>query len=93
VTLAKWTDQGMKAIKDAPKRLETFEAAVKAARGKVKDFYLVMGDYDFIVITEGSNDETVARLTLATGMLGNVRTVAMKAFTREETVKILQSLP
>jgi uncharacterized protein with GYD domain len=93
VTLAKWTDQGMKGIKDVPKRLEAFEAAMKAAGGKVKDFYLVMGEYDFIVITEGPNDETAARLTLATGMGGNVRTVTMKAFTRDETVKIIQGLP
>jgi uncharacterized protein with GYD domain len=93
VTLAKWTEQGMRSIKDAPKRLEAFETAVKASGGSVKGFYLVMGEYDFVVITEGPNDETAARLTLATGMMGNVRTVTMKAFTREETVKIIQGLP
>ena len=35
----------------------------------------------------------VARLTLATGSLGNVRTRTMRAFTREETRKIISSLP
>lgn len=93
VTLAKWTDQGMRGIKEAPKRLEVFEAALTAAGGKLKGFYLVMGEYDFVIITEGPNDETAARLVLATGMMGNVRTVTMKAFTREETVKIIQGLP
>jgi len=93
VTLAKWTDQGMRGIKEAPKRLEAFEAALTAAGGKLKGFYLVMGEHDFVIITEGPNDETAAGLTLATGMMGNVRTVTMKAFTREETIKIIQGLP
>jgi uncharacterized protein with GYD domain len=93
VTLVRWTDQGIRNVKDAPKRVEAFETAVKGAGGKLKDFYLVMGEYDLVVVTEAPNDETVARLTLATGMMGNVRTTTMRAFTREETTKIIGSLP
>lgn len=93
ITLGKWTDQGIRNVKDAPKRIEAFEKAVKAGGGTLKDFYMVMGEYDIVVVTEAPNDETVARLTLATGMLGNVRTVTMRAFARAEAVKIMQSLP
>jgi uncharacterized protein with GYD domain len=52
-----------------------------------------MGEYDLLVVTEAPNEETVARLTLATGMLGNVRTVTSRAFSRDETARIIQSLP
>jgi len=55
--------------------------------------YLVTGEYDLIVITEAPNDEVVARLSLATAMQGNVRTVTSRAFTREETTKIIAGLP
>ena len=34
MSFVKWTDQGIKNAKDAPKRLDAFEAAVKAADGK-----------------------------------------------------------
>jgi uncharacterized protein with GYD domain len=93
ITFVKWTEQGIRHVKEAPKRLEAFEAAVKAAGGKLKDVYLVMGEYDLVVVTEAPNDELVARLTLATGMQGNVRTVTSRAFTRDETTKIIGGLP
>jgi len=92
VTLAKWTEQGIRDVKDAPKRVEAFEKAVTSAGGKLKELYMLMGEYDLLVITEAPNDEVVAKLTLATGMLGNVRTVTSRAFARDETVKIIQSL-
>lgn len=92
VTLVKWTEQGIRGVKDAPKRVEAFEAAVKANGGALKDFYLVLGEYDLVAVTEAPNDETVAKLALATGMQGNVRTTTMRAFNRSEFVKIIASL-
>ena len=93
ITFVNWTDQGIRHVKESPKRLDAFEAAVKAAGGKVKDVYLVTGQYDLVVITEAPSDEVVARLTLATGMQGNVRTVTSRAFSREETTRIIGGLP
>jgi len=93
VTLVKWTDQGIKNVKDSPKRLEAFEAAVKAAGGTLKDFYLVMGEYDLVVVTEAPSDETVTRLALSVAMQGNVRTTTMRAYNRQEYQKIIASLP
>ena len=93
VTLVNWTDQGIRNIKDSPKRAEAFEKAVKAAGGQLKEVYLVMGEYDLVVISEAPSDETMARLALATGSLGNVRTRTMRAFAREEMRKIISSLP
>jgi uncharacterized protein with GYD domain len=93
VTLVNWTDQGVRNVKDAPKRMEAFEAAVKKNGGSVKGLYLLMGAYDFAVITEAPNDEAAAKLALATGMQGNVRTTTMRAFSKDEAVKIITSLP
>jgi len=45
-----------------------------------------------VVVTELPNDETAARLALGTAKQGNVRTVTMRAFGREEMDKIIGSL-
>ena len=51
VTLAKWTEQGIRNVKDAPKRVEAFEKAVASAGGKLKDMYMLMGEYDLLVVS------------------------------------------
>lgn len=93
VSLVKWTDQGIRNVKDSPKRIEAFEGAVKAAGGSMKGLYLTLGEYDLVVVTEAPSDEAATRLILATAAQGNVRTTTLRAFPREEAVKILGSLP
>ena len=93
VTLDNWTDEGIRNIKDSPKRRQAFEDRIISMGGKVKDAYLVMGEYDLVVVTEVPNDETAAKMALGTAMQGNVRTMTMRAFGREEMDKIVGSLP
>jgi uncharacterized protein with GYD domain len=52
----------------------------------------MMGEYNLVVVTEVPNDETAAKMALGTAMLGNVRTMTMRAFGREEMDKIVGSL-
>ncbi|MBI3029830.1 MAG: GYD domain-containing protein [Candidatus Rokubacteria bacterium] len=93
IVLADYTDQGIRNVKDSPKRADAFEAAVKANGGALKDLYLVLGDHDLVAVVELPNDETAAKLALATASLGNVRTTTMRAFNRDEFRKIIASLP
>ena len=51
------------------------------------------GGYDLVVVTEVPNDETAAKMALGTAMQGNVRTMTLRAFGREEMDKIIGSLP
>ena len=67
--------------------------AFKAMGGEMKQFYLVMGQYDMVVIEEAPDDETAAKLSLAIGSQGAIRTETMRAFTEEEYRKIIQALP
>ena len=46
VTLINWTDQGIKDVKDSPKRLDAAKEAITAAGGRLIFFYLLMGEYD-----------------------------------------------
>jgi len=49
ITLINWTGEGVKKVKDSPKRLEAAKKLFKAAGGNLKNFYLVMGQYDIVV--------------------------------------------
>jgi uncharacterized protein with GYD domain len=93
IILNQWTQQGLQTIKDAPARLDAAKKAAQAMGGEIKTFYLVMGQYDFVVIAEAPNDEAVAKLLLAVGAQGNFRTETLKAFTEDEYRKIVASLP
>lgn len=93
VSLLKLTQQGIKDIKGGPARLDSAKKAVAAMGGKMTAFYLTLGAYDVVVVTELPDDEAAARFALATGSLGNVSTETLRAFTEDEYRKIIASLP
>jgi len=93
ITLLKYTQQGIKDIKNSPNRLDSARKAWKAAGGELKSFYLTMGRYDAVVVSELPDDASVARLALATGSQGNVTTETLRAFGEDEFRKIIASLP
>ena len=93
VTLLKYTDQGIKAIKEGPSRLEKARQALKSMGGEVRSFHLVQGRYDAIAFVEAPNDEVVAKFALAVGSQGNVRSETMRAFNEEEYRRIISGLP
>ncbi len=93
VILFKLTDQGIKNIKDAPKRLEAGIKAWEGMGGKFISFYMTMGEYDYVISGEAPSDEAVATYLLGLGSLGNVRTTTLKAFTQEEFVAMVKKLP
>src|SRR5579884_2594656 len=74
LSLVKWTDQGIRNVKDSPQRLDAVKQAAQAAGGRVIFFYMLMGDYDLATLIEAPDDETAARTLLSIGAQGNVRT-------------------
>ena len=84
----KLTEQGIRNIKDAPKRIEEGHRAYER-RGKVLGFYVTMGEYDYVGIYEAPNDESVMTALLSLGAAGNVRTTTLKAFTTEEFAEMM----
>lgn len=92
ITFYKLTDQGIREIRDAPKRIESGIKAFEASGGRLIGFYATMGEYDYVSITEAS-EEVGATFTLAQGALGNVRTVTVRAFPQEEFAALVKRLP
>ena len=73
ISLLRFTEQGVKTIKDAPSRVDTGRETLRAMGSQLKDLYLVMGRYDLVAISEADNDEAAAKVALAIGRQGNVR--------------------
>ena len=92
VTLIRYTLQGAAKIKESPKRLDAAKKAAEAAGGKIHAWYLTMGKYDAVIISEFPNDEASAKFMLSTGSMGNITTQTLKAFTETEYRKIVASL-
>jgi len=92
ISLVNLTDQGIKEVKNAPERLKSFDLAAQEAGGSLVGFYLVFGQFDYVVITEAPDDQTAARLILSTFSQGNVRTQTMRAFPRDEFEQIARGL-
>ena len=92
VTLYKFTDQGIRNVKDSPKRLEQAIKAGEAKGMKILGAYYTVGEYDLVVISQ-TDDETVGIAhTLSIGVLGNVRSSTMKAFTAAEFAAIIKKM-
>lgn len=93
ITLFRYTQKGAENIKQGPSRLDAAKKALEASGGKLKGFYLTLGQYDAIAIAEFKNDEAVAKIALATASQGNVRCETLRAFTEDEYRKLIASLP
>ena len=93
ITLIRWTQKGIESVKEGASRLDMSKQAFKAMGAELKQMYLVMGQYDMVVIGEVWDDETVAKLSLTIGAQGNIRTETFRAFTEDEYRKIIAALP
>jgi uncharacterized protein with GYD domain len=92
VSLISYTDQGIRNIKDSPKRLEATKKLVQKLGGEVKAFYLTQGSYDGVLIFEVPNDEALTNFLLNTGSAGNVRTTTLRAYPEAEFRKHIAAL-
>ena len=92
VLLLHYTQQGIAKIKESPTRLDAAKKAAEKGGGKIHAWFLTMGQYDAVIISEFPNDEACAKFTLSLGALGNVTTETLKAFTEAEYRKIIGGL-
>lgn len=92
ILLSSWTDQGIRNIKDSPKRLDAARELGKKNGIDIREFHMVMGKYDMVLSVDAPDDETLAKYTLTLAMGGNIRTVTLKAFPEESYRKVISSV-
>jgi len=88
-----FTDQGIRTIKDAPKRIQAARDLGKKMGIEIKALYLTAGESDLVVFLDTPNGDNIAKFALALGTLGNVRTRTGRAWTEAEFTKLLSELP
>lgn len=91
ITLASFTDQGARNIKDSPARFEAFKAAAQAAGVSVQSVHWTTGAYDLVLVLEGP-EQAVMAVALKTAALGNVRTTTLRGFTLDEMKKLVAAM-
>jgi len=89
VILYKYTEQGIKNIKDAPKRVEAATKAAAKAGIKIKETLWLQGEYDFLSIGEAEDEYAATAFNINVLKQGNVHTHTMRAYTAAEMTKIL----
>lgn len=88
-----WTDQGIRNVRDAPKRSEAAKELAKKVGVEIKDIYLTSGAHDILVLAEAPLGDHITKFALAIGSLGNVRTSTSRAWTEAEWTKLISELP
>ncbi len=93
ISIVNYTQDGIAAIKDSPRRLSVVKRLAKNLGGKIKHFYLTLGDYDLVVVCEMPDAATAAKFMLTVGSTGAVRTKTLTAFSEAEYREIIAALP
>jgi uncharacterized protein with GYD domain len=91
IMLIRFTDQGIKNIKDTTRRADAARSEAERIGGKFT-VYWTFGKYDGVGILEAPNDEAAMEFGIRVGSLGNVRTTTLKAFTEEEIARVVDKL-
>jgi uncharacterized protein with GYD domain len=91
ISLVNWTEQGVRNVKESPKRADAASALANKLGAKM-DIYYTMGEYDLVVVTQAPNDETAMQVFLELGKLGNIRTKTLKAWTPAEATKVIAKI-
>lgn len=92
IILGKFTEEGVKDIRNLRQRVEENMQGGRQLGMNPKGWYLTMGRYDFAVVVEGPDDETMAAQVLGVASRGRSRTETLRAFSLDEVDAIIQKL-
>jgi uncharacterized protein with GYD domain len=93
IAMLNWTDQGIRSLKDTPKRVQAAREMNKKFGVEVKHIFLTSGEFDILVISEAPHYDNVAKAAMAAGLQGNVRSRTVRAWTESEMLKLISELP
>ena len=93
VVLGKFTSQGIKNIKDSPKRLKSADKLMESLGVKLKKFYYTMGRYDWVAIVEAPDENAMTLSLLAIASQGSVSTETLTAIPSDKAAEIIGKIP
>ena len=92
IALLNYTDQGAKNMKGVEDRVNATRQALENMGGRLHAYRLTLGEYDAVVTIDAPDDEAYATFALNLAAQGNIRTTTLKAFSEEESFRILGNL-
>jgi uncharacterized protein with GYD domain len=92
IALGDWTDQGARAVRDSPRRLDEARRQLEEMGGRFLAFWMTLGGHDLVLVYETPDDAVAARFMLVLNGLGAVRTRTLKAFPEAAYRQIVASL-
>ena len=92
ISLVNLTSQAAKDPKGITSRVADAHKLFESFGAKLKEVYLVTGQYDYVAIAEAPDDETAAAAVLSLVARGNVRTQTLRAFTPAEVERIVSRI-
>jgi uncharacterized protein with GYD domain len=92
IVLGKFTEQGVQDVRNLRQNVEENIQRGEQFGLKVHGWYLAMGQYDFVVVVEGPDDETMVAQAIGVANRGRSRTETLRAFTLDEADAIIQKL-
>jgi len=93
ICMANWTEKGIGAVKDSPKRAKAARELGKKLGVEIKELYLTSGDADLLLVLDAANGDAIAKFAMAVGSLGSVRTKTFRAWSEAEYQKLISELP
>ena len=87
-----WTEQGIRNLKEAPKRAAAAREIGKKLGVDMKHLYLTNGEFDLVSIVESASGDNVAKFCMQIGALGNVRTRTVRAWPENDFMKLISEL-
>ena len=93
VLLLRYTDQGIRSVKDTTKRAAAFRENTAGKFGvRVSELLWTLGQYDMVCLAEAPNEEAMAACSLGLATMGNVKIQTLRAFDSSEVEALLKKL-
>ena len=81
---------GAARLRQNPERLKEVNAEVEAMGVKVLEQYALLGNYDFLNIIEAPDEKAIARVAMALGARGTVKTLTLTAIPVDEFIEAVR---
>jgi uncharacterized protein with GYD domain len=93
IALSRFTDQGIRSVKDTTKRAAAVQEAASKFGASLTQIFWTLGQYDLVTIIDAADEKSATAFALAISSAGNIRMETMRAFNREEMTEILGRVP
>jgi uncharacterized protein with GYD domain len=92
VALCRYTEEGIKNIRQFPEKVETWEHQARDLGIQMKSLYWLQGVYDALLIIESENEEAANAFLMLIATQGFLRTETLRAFTTDHVKRSQEKL-